>query len=475
MRYLIIGLFAFPFLLIGQPVFVGAKVVGCYPNTFFIHTIAAEGTQPITFSASNLPNSLKLDVSSGIISGIAPAKGVYKIEITATNPNGSARETIELNIGEKLALTPPMGWNSWNVFAQDVDEKLIMEIADAMVNSGMRDAGYQYINIDDFWHAEKREADGKPKADEKKFPNGIKYLADYIHSKGLKLGIYSCAAEYTCGKKFGSYGFEEIDAKTYAEWGVDLLKYDYCYAPWGRKDAVKRYTKMGDALKKTGRSIVFSVCEWGLRKPWKWAAQTGGSYWRTTPDIFDKWKGNHIWQYSTMQILHHQIGLEKYAAPGAWNDPDMLTVGNYGKGNATSAKGKYKGMTDTEYESQFAIWCMLHAPLLTSCDLRNMNDATKNILLNTKLILLNQDVAGKQARLISRKHGIWIYEKQLSDGVAYAFLNTTSKPKVFNIPIFVSQNLKGKIECLLNSNNFSEKNNSLNLAKHQTVVLKVNQ
>lgn len=475
MQYLVTFLLSLPLLLWGQPNFQGAKIIGSYPNTYFLHTIAATGAKPITFSAKNLPNGLHLDPATGIISGTAPAKGTYLIDVIATNQNGSASQTIELKVGEKLALTPPMGWNSWNVFAQDVDEKIILEIADAMVASGMRDAGYEYINIDDFWHAEKREPNGKPKVDEKKFPNGMKFVADYVHSKGLKLGIYSCAAEYTCGKKFGSYGFEEIDAKTYSEWGIDLLKYDYCYAPWGQKDAIKRYTKMGEALKKTGRSIVFSVCEWGLRKPWKWAAKAGGSYWRTTPDIFDKWKGDHVWQYSTMQILRNQIGLEKYAAPGEWNDPDMLTVGNYGKGNATSAKGKYKGMTDTEYESQFAIWCMLNAPLLTSCDLRNINQPTKNILLNTKLIALNQDNAGKQAKLISRKSGVWIYRKELADGIAYAFLNTTSKTKTVTLPSSISQETNGKIEVLLNSYNFSEQNNSLKLEKHQTIVLKARQ
>ncbi len=455
-----------------QPVFHGAKIIGSYPSTPFIHTIAATGEKPIIFHAQSLPNGLQLDSNTGIISGTAPQKGIYKVKVAATDKNGTTTQTIELNIGEKLALTPPMGWNSWNVFAQDVDENIVMEIADAMVSTGMRDAGYEYINIDDYWHADQREPNGKPKVDEKKFPHGMKYVADYVHSKGLKLGIYSCAAEYTCGKEFGSYGFEEIDAATYAEWGIDLLKYDYCFAPWSQKEAIKRYTKMGEALKKSGRSIVFSVCEWGLRKPWKWASQAQGSYWRTTPDIFDKWGGTHFWQYGVMQILRHQIGLEKYAAPGAWNDPDMLIVGNYGTGNATSAKGKFKGLTDTQYESHFAIWCMLNAPLLTSCDLRKMNTATQNILLHSNLIALNQDVAGKQATLVSKKNGIWIYKKELSDGAAYAFFNTGNKTKKLTVPETIQKELQSNTRAILN---FSEQQNlsqPIILAPYQTIVVK---
>ncbi|MCO5281206.1 MAG: putative Ig domain-containing protein [Chitinophagales bacterium] len=474
MRNFLLLLTFLPIFLIAQPVFRGAKIVGNYPNTFFLHTIAATGEKPIVFTAKELPVGLSLDVSSGIIYGTAPKAGIYKVEVSATNKSGTSTQTLELNIGEKLALTPPMGWNSWNVFTSDIDEKIIMEIADAMVNTGMRDAGYEYINIDDYWHADTREADGKPKVDEKKFPNGMKHVADYVHSKGLKLGIYSCASEFTCGRRFGGYGYEEIDAKTYAEWGIDLLKYDYCFAPWNRKTAIERYTKMGEALKNSGRSIVFSICEWGVRKPWKWGAAAGGSYWRTTFDIFDHWKGNNPFQLSVMQILKQQIGLEKYAAPGAWNDPDMLIVGNYGKGNATSARGKFKGLSDTEYQSHFALWCMLNSPLLSSCDLRNMNDATKNILLNNELIALNQDIEGKQATLVSKKKGIWVYKKELSDGVAYAVFNTNSKQKSFVVSELIEKKIKGTVKDLVSGKVVSNSGEAINLDAHQTFVFKVN-
>jgi alpha-galactosidase len=238
----------------------------------------------------------------------------------------------------------------------------------------------------------------------------------------------------TCGRRFGGYSYEEIDAKAYAEWGIDLLKYDYCYAPATRKAAVERYTAMGNALKHSGRSIVFSVCEWGLRKPWLWTQQVGGNYSRSTPDIMDAWTFPSIWVYSTMAIVNREEKLWKYAGPGHWNDPDMLIVGNYGKGNATSGGGIYKGMNDTEYQSHFSLWCMFSAPLLTSCDLRNMNDATSAILTNTEILAIDQDELGEQAKPVFKLGGIRVYEKHLKDGsIAVAVLNTTKGEKKFEL------------------------------------------
>lgn len=416
------------------PVFHGATIIGNYPATDFLFTLPVTGEKPITFSAKNLPDGLTLDASTGIIKGKIMKKGEYVFTAQASNSKGISEKQFTVSIGEKLCLSPPMGWNSWNVFASEIDEKMLMEIADAMVATGMRDLGYQYINIDDFWHNDTRDNKGKPLCDSTRFPNGIKFLADYVHSKGLKLGIYSCAGNMTCGRCFGGFGYEEIDAQTYSEWGIDLLKYDYCYAPWNRKAAIERYSKMGTALKNSGRSIVFSVCEWGLRKPWLWAADAGGHYWRTTPDIFDTWKGGNAFMMSVMKILKRQRGLEKYAAPGKWNDPDMLTVGNYGKGKATSAKGMYKGMSDTEYRSEMSLWCMLNAPLLASCDLRNMNNETLEILTNPEIIAINQDILGEQASRIYKTRGIWIYMKSLAGGgKAVAILNTASREKSFTL------------------------------------------
>lgn len=400
----------------GPPVFHGAKIIGSYPGTAFLFSLPVTGSRPIAFEVKSLPAGLSLDRNTGIISGTTPPAGDYDIQVSAGNKEGSVAEDLRIISGEKLCLTPPMGWNSWNVFTSEVSEKLLMEMADAMVANGMRDIGYQYINIDDFWHDKEREADGRPRPDPAKFPHGMKYLADYMHSKGLKLGIYSCAGDKTCGKCFGGYGHEETDAKTYAEWGIDLLKYDYCFAPWGRRAAEMRYTKMGTALRHSGRSILFSICEWGLRKPWLWAAKAGGSYWRTTPDIFDSWSSGTLWQMSTMSILRRQKKLSGYAGPGHWNDPDMLTVGNHGKGKATSAGGKFKGMTQEEYRSHFALWCLMDAPLLTSCDLRNISKEDFEIISDTRLTGFNQDELGLPAKFVKKEKGLWRYVKELSHG-----------------------------------------------------------
>jgi alpha-galactosidase len=413
----------------GPPVFHGAQVTGNFPGTEFLFTVPATGQRPITFTAQDLPQGLAIEASTGIIRGVVKEKGSYAVKITAENAKGKAEEVLKIEIGDKLCLTPPMGWNSWNVFTNTLDEKLVIETADAMVSSGMRDLGYQYINMDDFWHAVSRAPDGKPVADPAKFPHGIKWLSDYVHSKGLKLGIYSDAGDKTCGKCFGGFQHEEIDAKVYAEWGIDLLKYDFCFVPWSKKQALERYTKMGNALKSSGRSIVYSICNWGLFGPWKWGEQVGGNYWRTTPDIIDTWSGGPFWYGSFTGILKKQTKLYKYAGPGHWNDPDMMIVGNYGQGKATG-QGKWKGMTDTEYETHMSLWCMLNAPLLSGCDLRNMNEPTRNILLNPDIIAINQDAKGEQAQRISTSGGIWIYRKAMADGsVAVAIMNYSGKDK----------------------------------------------
>jgi alpha-galactosidase len=240
----------------------------------------------------------------------------------------------------------------------------------------------------------------------------------------------------TCGKCFGGYSHEEIDARTYAEWGIDLLKYDYCFAPWSRHAAEERYTKMGTALRHSGRSIVFSVCEWGIRHPWRWAAQAGGTYWRTTPDIFDTWSHGSPWQMSVMSILRRQRGLEKYAGPGHWNDPDMLIVGNHGTGSATSHGGQFKGLTQEEYYSHFAMWCMLDAPLLTSCDLRSVSAADLAIISDRLLLEISQDAIGEQAQLVKKKNGLWFYKKKLSYGqYALAVLNTGGQTKSYTMKL----------------------------------------
>ncbi|SDY52629.1 alpha-galactosidase [Saccharopolyspora shandongensis] len=304
------------------------------------------------------------------------------------------------------APAPPMGWNSWNKFGCDINEQLIIETADAMVASGMKDAGYQYVNIDDCWMAPERGADGRLQPDPVRFPAGIKAVADHVHAKGLKLGIYSSAGTKTCQGLPASLDHEEVDARTFADWGVDYLKYDNCNNE-GRP-AVERYQKMGEALRATGRPIVYSICEWGENDPWEWGREVGGHLWRTTGDISDSWN-------SMTGLLDQQVGIEQHSGPNGWNDPDMLEVGN-------------GGMTDAEYRAHFSLWALLNAPLLAGNDLRTMDQSTKDIMLNPELIAINQDWGGKQGYRVRDDGETEVWAKPVSDGsVAVVLFNRTGE------------------------------------------------
>ena len=315
-----------------------------------------------------------------------------------------------------LALTPPMGWNSWNKFACDVNEALLRETADAMAANGMKDAGYQYIVIDDCWHGQ-RDSLGFIHPDPKKFPSGMKALADYIHLKGLKFGIYSCAGAQTCAGYPGGRGHEYQDAITYAQWGVDYLKYDWCNTDG--LSAVGSYTTMRDALHAAGRPVVFSLCEWGNNEPWKWAPAVG-HLWRTTGDIsacFDCEATHGTWSsWGVMKIVEKHPDLRIYAGPGHWNDPDMLEVGN--------------GMSFNEDRSHFSLWCMLAAPLISGNDLRAMNPETKEILTNTEVIGIDQDSLGVQGYRFDSKDSVEVWVKPLVKGDwAVAFLNRSTQKR----------------------------------------------
>lgn len=343
------------------------------------------------------------------------------------NLTKSDSPAVRTESNDGLAMTPPMGWNSWNVFGEDINEQVIRETADAMVAEGLRDAGFTYLVIDDLWQGVRDSATGRLQEDKQKFPSGIKKLADYVHSKGLKFGIYSDAGTKTCGGMPGSFGFEEQDAQLFAEWGVDYLKYDYCYCPDyvsannDYKMAIARYKAMGDALKKTGRPIVFSICEWGPRSPWLWGKEVGGHLWRTSYDVADIWDRPHN-EHSPIGILTSidaVANLARFAGPGGWNDPDMLVVGLK---NSGFIKGG--GCTDTEYSTQMTMWSMFSAPLLIGCDVRNMSESTKKILLNKEIIALDQDPLGKQAIRMFRSNGLEAWKKPLSGNkLAIALFN----------------------------------------------------
>ncbi len=310
-----------------------------------------------------------------------------------------------------LAATPPMGWNSWNKFGCNVSEDLVRQIADAMASSGMKDAGFQYVVIDDCWQVS-RDKDGNIIADSQKFPSGIKALADYIHGKGLKFGIYSDAGTKTCQGRPGGRGYEFQDARQYAAWGVDYLKYDWCNTT--TQDAPSTYALMRAALDASGRQIVFSLCEWGTAKPWLWGKGIG-NLWRTTGDIQDKWEGRIKWPNGDccangmLAILDQQDGLESYAGPGHWNDPDMLEVGN-------------GGMTTTEYRSHFSLWAILAAPLIAGNDLRSMTPEIHDILTNKEVIGVDQDALGREGRRVHKDGDLEIWARPLAGGNRAAVL-----------------------------------------------------
>ncbi len=354
---------------------------------------------------------------SGLAAGSAAAQNAGARSATAQK--GAARNAgSESAAGPRsprlpdgLAATPPMGFNNWNSThcRAEFDESMVKSIADIFVAKGLKAAGYQYVNLDDCWALPQRDAAGKLVPDPRRFPNGIKAVADYVHSKGLKFGIYTSAGVKTCSPMGfpGALYHEKSDAQQFADWGVDYLKYDNCNNLG--LDAKKRYITMRDALKATGRPIVYGLCEWGQNKPWEWAADVG-HLWRTTGDIGDRWS-------SMLGILKQNLPLAPYAGPGHWNDPDMLEVGN-------------GGMTDTEYRTHFSLWAMMAAPLLIGTDLRTATPETYEIVSNREIIELDQDALGKQGTVLSSEGGRWVIVKQLRDGDrAVALFNETDRPQ----------------------------------------------
>lgn len=343
----------------------------------------------------------------------------------------------------QLTPKPPMGWMTWNLFQGNINEQLIRETADAMVEGGFRDAGYEYIFIDDLWQGG-RDRQNNIIPDPEKFPNGMKALADYVHSNGLKLGIYSDAAQLTCGGWTASLGFEEQDARTFASWGIDYLKYDYCNAPEDSATARHRYRTMANALQNSGRDIVLGICEWGQRQCEEWCEEVGGQLWRTSYDVRDMWKD--IVKEGGMgiiDIVNVTAPLARYVRPGQWPDMDMLVVGLNGTGGPSSDLGGV-GCTQTEYQTQMSMWCMMASPLAMTNDLRKVSEEDRRILLNPEIIAINQDVLGKAAERKVMNDNYQIFVRPLADGShAVALLNTSEKPLTLTAD-FASLGFAGK-------------------------------
>jgi alpha-galactosidase len=390
-----------------KPRINGARVVGVRPGSPFLFTVPTTGDRPMTFSAKKLPVGLQIDPQSGRITGVLKEKGVHAVTVRARNGRDEAERELRIVSGDTIALTPPMGWNSWNCFGCDVNEANVRAAADAMVASGLINHGWTYINIDDCWEAG-RDADGNVTSNQK-FPD-MKALTDYVHRKGLKIGLYSSPGPKTCAGHEGSYKHEDQDARRYAEWGFDYLKYDWCsyggIVPNPDHDGFMRpYRVMRAALDKVPRDIVFSLCQYGMNNVWEWGAQVGGNCWRTTGDISDTWS-------SMSNIGFGQAGREKFAWPGHWNDPDMLVVGYVG----WSAKVRPTRLTPNEQYAHITLWCLLCSPLLIGCDMTRLDEFTLNLLTNDEVLDVSQDPLGRQAARVAKDGSLEIWAKDLADG-----------------------------------------------------------
>jgi alpha-galactosidase len=384
----------------------GPSVVGARPGHPFFYHVPVTGEAPVNLTAENLPTGLNLDAARGDITGVVAQEGEFQVKLSAQNARGGVTRVLRIVIGDKIALTPPLGWNSWNCFAGAVDDGKIRAAADAMVRSGLINHGWTYINIDDCWEG-KRDANGFIQSNAK-FPD-MKALADYVHSKGLKMGIYSSPGPKTCAGFEASWQHEEKDAEQYAKWGIDYLKYDWCsYGGIAKDNSVpelqKPYKVMEAALGKQDRDILFSLCQYGMGDVWEWGVEVGGNCWRTTGDIGDSWG-------SMSGIGFAQNGHEKWAGPGHWNDPDMMVLGKVGWGNLHPTH-----LTPSEQYTHVSLWCLLDAPLLIGADMSQLDPFTFNLLANDEVLAVNQDAAGRQASRKAKDGATEIWAKDLADG-----------------------------------------------------------
>lgn len=386
----------------------GSSVIGANPGHPFIFRVAVTGKKPITIEVGKLPAGLVYDSQNRILTGKAPVSGTYPVLIKASNEAGTTEKTITIRTGSGLALTPPLGWNSWNCWGLSIDQDKVMAAADAMVNSGLADHGWTFINFDDGWEAEKRTASGELLANGK-FPD-MKVLADYVHGKGLRMGIYSSPGPKTCGGFLGSYRNEWNDVKTWSGWGIDYVKYDWCsYGQIARDQSLpelkKPYELMRTMLDRADRDIIFSLCQYGMGNVWEWGQSVGGNLWRTTGDITDSWN-------SMAGIGFSQDNCSPYTSPGHWNDPDMLVVGKVGWGPSLHPSR----LTPDEQYTHISLWAMLAAPLLIGCDMSQMDDFTLNLLTNDEVLEINQDPLGKSALPVKKGNGFEVWTRPLADG-----------------------------------------------------------
>jgi hypothetical protein len=414
------------------PVITNPAVYGARPGSPFLWTVVATGKRPMRFDAKGLPEGIKIDKNTGQITGKVEKAGNYEVILSAMNALGQSEKKVVVKIGSRISLTPPMGWNSWNCWGLSVSDEKVKSSADALITSGLVNHGWMYMNIDDGWQKGRDSVNGHILPNEK-FPD-MKGLSDYVHSLGLKMGIYSSPGPTTCGGYTGSWQHEALDVKTYEKWGIDYLKYDWCSytdivggspEQWDIPTLQKPYLLLDSILQNTERDIVNSVCQYGLGEVWKWGYDVGGHLWRTTDDIVDTWE-------SLSNIGFIQDKAAPYSRPGGWNDPDMLTVGWVGWGD----KLHQTRLTYSEQYTQVSLWAMLSAPLLIGCDISKIDDFTYNLLANSEVIAIDQDPLGKAAMPVIKEKDYQIWVKQLADGskvIGLFNLNENERPITVNL------------------------------------------
>lgn len=408
-----------------EPRINGPKIYGVRPGSPFLYRIPATGLRPITFTSENLPRGLRIDLNTGIITGKISKPGTYSITLKAKNEKGEDTREFNIVVGGQLALTPPMGWNSWYIHYDRVSDKIMREAADMMISTGMADYGYQYVNIDDCWMVkadsddpevggEIRDAKGKLNTN-KRFPD-MNAMTDYIHSKGLKAGTYISPGPTTCAGYAGSYGFEKLDAQTFADWGFDFLKYDWCsYTSVTdmsvKENFIKPYKIMWDHLQDLDRDVVFNLCQYGMSDVWKWGGDVGNC-WRTTGDLGLANSGNMpaFFNIGMSNAKHYE-----YARPAAWNDPDYILIGWVGKAHGMG-EGTKTTLSPNEQYAYMSMWSLMAAPLIFSGDMAKLDEFTLNVLCNNEVIDINQDVQGKQAKIIRNTANEMVMVKELEDG-----------------------------------------------------------
>lgn len=409
-----------------------ATTVFSQPNVRFMQKVRSTVTGA-QLSVSNLPAGLTWNAARNIVEGVVAEEGVYTYQINVTVDGETTSEDVTLTVSSSLQHPVPfMGWLSWNSVQGNISQKIIEQAVELFQNKGLYECGWNHIMMDDLWQGT-RKADGTPQPNASRFPNGLKTVADYVHKNGMKFGLYTDAADRTCAGAFGSYGYEEIDAKTYAEWGVDVVKCDYCYAPDDVETAKKRYKALADAFAAAGNNTMLYICEWGVREPWKWGAEVGGRCWRISQDVRDCWTGSGS-GVGVVQSIEAMKNLSAYQGVNRFNDSDMLCTGLHATGKSSNdlCGGTGAGMTDDEYATQFALWCMWSSPMALSFDpsKNTLTDADFKLLRNKELIALNQDRMGQQGDLISEADNLVVFAKDCENGdVALSVTNMSSAEK----------------------------------------------